>query len=172
MRDIVIEKKVLQILNNFSVKQPPVLLDKMLSVYNIALGEAPSDEYSGFLIRKKDSALIGINSNDTYARQRFTIAHELAHFLLEKKKDTFVDEHHKISYRSYSHENGKDINEIVADKFAAYLLMPKNFLKKDFMKIEMKGIFQENDLEYLAEKYVVSKEAMKYRLANLGLIKL
>lgn len=172
MRDIAIEKRALQILNNFSIKQPPILLDKILSIYSISLGEAPSNEYSGFLIRKKRSALIGINSNDTYARQRFTIAHELAHFLLEKTKDTFVDEHSKISHRSYSHEKGKAKNEVIADKFAASLLMPRNFLKRDFMKIEMKGIFQENDLEYLAEKYVVSKEAMKYRLANLGLIKL
>ncbi|MGW8185569.1 MAG: ImmA/IrrE family metallo-endopeptidase [Candidatus Moraniibacteriota bacterium] len=172
MRDIVIEKRASQVLNNFSIKQPPILLDKILSVYNITLGEAPSDEYSGFLIRKNGSALIGINSNDTFARQRFTIAHELAHFLLEKTKDTFVDEHSKINHRSYSHENGKERNEVMADKFAASLLMPRNFLKRDFMRIEIKGIFQENDLEYLAEKYVVSKEAMKYRLVNLGLIKL
>ena len=172
MRDIVIEKRASQVLNNFSIKQPPILLDKILAVYNITLGEAPSDEYSGFLIRKNGSALIGINSNDTFARQRFTIAHELAHFLLEKTKDTFVDEHSKINHRSYSHENGKERNEVMADKFAASLLMPRNFLKRDFMRIEIKGIFQENDLEYLAEKYVVSKEAMKYRLVNLGLIKL
>lgn len=172
MRDIVIEKKILQILNQFNIKQPPVLLDNVLAFYKITLGEAPSDEYSGCLIRKKDSALIGINSNETYSRQRFTIAHELAHFLLEKNKDTFIDEENKISYRSYFHENGKNSNEIIADKFAAYLLMPRNMLKKDFIKIEMKGIFQENDLEYLAEKYVVSKEAMRYRLANLNLIKI
>jgi Zn-dependent peptidase ImmA (M78 family) len=172
MREMAIEKKALQILSEFNIKQPPIMLENVLAFHKITLGEAPSDEYSGCLIRRKGSSLIGINSNETYVRQRFTIAHELAHFLLEKNKDTFVDEESNISYRKYFHEHGKETNEIIADKFAATLLMPRHMLKKDFMKIEMKGIFQENDLEYLAERYLVSKEAMKYRLANLTLIKL
>jgi Zn-dependent peptidase ImmA (M78 family) len=171
MRDIALEQKAMLLLKKMNINKAPIAIEEIARMLNVHIGTASSPEYSGFLIRRKDSGLIGINSDDTYARQRFTIAHELGHFILEKK-DTHIDDKSTVFYRNF---NGDDVNtdsERIVNKFAAALLMPRNLLKNDFMKIETKGIFQENDLEYLAEKYVVSKEAMKYRLANLGLIKL
>ena len=43
-----------------------------------------SSRLSGICIRDGENKIVGINSNSTYGRQRFTIAHELYHlyFLL------------------------------------------------------------------------------------------
>lgn len=169
MREIVIEQRAIQLLKRLGITQVPIPVDNIAKLLNIEIGFASSEEFSGMLIRRNKSALMGINNNETYLRQRFTIAHELAHYLLEKK-DTFIDDKEAIQYRN-NQNNTRDKSEIVADKFAAAILMPKNIIKKDFMKLFEGKIFHEEDLEYLSEKYLVSKEAMKYRLINLRLIK-
>lgn len=51
-----------------------------------------------------------------------------------------------------------------ADKFAAELLMPENLLRQEYAKM----IIPVSDS--LAEKFNVSKQAMKYRLDSLELI--
>jgi len=60
-----------------------------------------------------------------------------------------------------------DPKEIDANQFAAELLMPKSFLLSDFSG--MKGD-QEDIVVRLAKRYKVSRQAMEYRLANLGLL--
>lgn len=168
MREIAIEQKAMLQLKKLGIEKIPVPIEDVAKMLNVSIGTAPNSDLSGILIRKKNSGLIGVNSDDTYPRQRFTIAHELAHFLLEKK-DTFVDTKKEIFYRDSVHIGE---NEKIANKFAAAILMPKNSLKRDFIKLFQGKLFQDKDLEYLAERYLVSKEAMKYRLAHLNLIEL
>lgn len=168
MRDIVIEQRAMLQLEKLGAEKIPVPIEDIARMLNVSIGAAPNPDLAGILIRQKNSGLIGVNSDDTYPRQRFTIAHELGHYLLEKK-DAFEDTKEEIFYRDNIHIGE---NEKIANKFAAALLMPKNSLKKDFMKLFEGRVFQDKDLEYLAERYLVSKEAMKYRLAHLNLIKL
>ncbi|MDI6777977.1 MAG: ImmA/IrrE family metallo-endopeptidase [Patescibacteria group bacterium] len=169
MREIVIEQKAILLLKKMNIDKVPVPLEEVAKMLNIRIGKAPNSELTGILVRKKNSGLIGVNSNDTYVRQRFTIAHEIGHYLLEKK-EAHVDYPSTIYYRNYEDGSAKSDHEITANKFAAALLMPKNKLKLDFVRLFERKVFQEKDLEYLAEKYLVSKEAMRYRLVNLGLV--
>jgi len=62
-----------------------------LEVYTTAMEKLLGATSSGILAEHQGSLVIYINNEDSFHRQRFTIAHELGHFLLHKGKQ-FVDE--------------------------------------------------------------------------------
>lgn len=116
-----------------------------------------ADEISGELVPNGDSATIIYNSQHSAKRQRFTIAHELGHFMLGHGH-AYRDSTHNFSMSYY------DRREVAANQFAAELLMPElavNILVKQ-RKIER--------VEELARIFGVSINAMRYRLKNLGFI--
>jgi len=134
---------------------------------------------SGFLVRDDGSgkAIIGINEDHHKNRKRFTIAHEIGHFLLHAGREIYIDECSKsglrISLRDGDSSKGTETEEIEANVFAAELLMPVEFLRKDIASSKIKD--EENlkkALGRLAKKYEVSNEALTYRLVNLGYIHL
>lgn len=159
-----IESEAEKIISSLNIKELPIPVEDIASKLNIKISRAPSKDFSGLLIRKDSSALIGVNSNEADVRQRFTIAHELGHFTLHPRKDAFVD------YRNNKKEIMRTPAERHADMFAAALLMPRSFLEKDFKAISKNG-FTESELEKLADKYQVSEDAMRFRLINLNLQK-
>ena len=121
-----------------------------------------SDDLCGYIENKDGKVNIYYNPNHHENRQRFTIAHELAHFLLGHLNDN------KKEYRDFS-DNFKSSNynpkEIEANKLAAKILMPED--KLNFL-IYKKGI---TSIKELAKIMKVSEAAMEYRLKNLGWIK-
>ncbi|SMG42639.1 protein of unknown function [Marivirga sericea] len=124
------------------------------------------NDLSGVLVLKGDNhSVIGIDIAQGPQRERFTIAHELGHYILHRKlKSTFIDE--KITF---TRGNAKGIHEVEANAFAASLLMPKFLLEKNILSFESKEIGEEQ-IEELAKEYKVSNIAMTYRLTNLRLI--
>lgn len=159
----VIEIKAEETLNDLNIKGTPVPIEEVATRLNLKISRAPSKDFSGLLIRKDGHALIGVNSSEAPVRQRFTIAHEIGHFVLHPQKDTFVD------YRN-GHEKGepKSPKESQADMFAAALLMPRKNIIKDFNSI-VRGLSDDEVRAILARRYDVSEDAMRYRLKNLGL---
>jgi Zn-dependent peptidase ImmA (M78 family) len=120
--------------------------------------EIMDDEVSGYLEFRGSRWVAGINKLHHKLRQRFTMAHEIAHFVLHKgTAGKFVDE--TFARRSSS----KDKIEREADRFAAELLMPTNSLKQTVDS-------GTNDLDELAKVYEVSALAMKYRLMSLNYV--
>jgi Zn-dependent peptidase ImmA (M78 family) len=151
-------------LDKFNIKEAPVPIEEIAEKMGIKISYAPSEEYSGMLIRKENSqALMGINSNEIKTRMRFTIAHEVAHYIFDTKSEITID------YRNSFNMLDKSDEEKRADLFAANILMPKKWIHLDFEKIP-RGSFSQEHLTNLAKKYKVSLEAMKYRLVNMGLI--
>ena len=98
---------------------------------------------------------IFINDNDPETRQKFTLAHELGHFFLHMKDDA---DGVIISFRG-----DKNPIEREADIFAAELLMPKHLIEQEHRDIPFPTA------SYLASQFGVSKEAMRYRLDEMGL---
>jgi len=159
-----IERKAEEVLEAFGKRTLPIAIEEVATHFGLRIGKGPSEEFSGLLLRKDDSALIGINDNESPQRQRFTIAHEIGHYLLHPAKEAFVD------YRNSSIPRTPKERE--ADAFAAALLMPKKEIVRDYTAA-MKGMaFDEGHFEkvvtLLANNYDVSEEAMKIRLMTLG----
>jgi Zn-dependent peptidase ImmA (M78 family) len=128
------------------------------------------DQLSGLLYREKGAqhAIIGVNSLHATVRQRFTIAHELGHFLLHKD-EVHVDRGYSMRFRSIRSATAEDRAEIEANQFAAELLMPEAFIRKAW-KTHAFALDDEYSLSEMARRFQVSPQALTYRLTNLGLI--
>lgn len=96
---------------------------------------------------------IYVNAGDSYTRKRFTVAHEIAHFLLHRNKDTkeFSDD---LKYRS---PGVSDQLEAQANRLAADILMPRRLIRE----LLDKGVTEPTDM---AARLQVSPKAMEIRL--------
>jgi len=157
-----IEKRATEVLRSASAKAIPVPVEAIAAKYQIRVSRGPHPSFSGMLIRKDGHALIGVNSSEAPVRQRFTIAHELGHFFLHPQKDAFVD------YRDNRRDIMRTPREQQANMFAAALLMPSDLLRKDFRSVASLGV-TEDELHALAKRYMVSDDAMRFRLMNLNI---
>lgn len=113
---------------------------------------------AGFIIRERgQSTQIFLNQADAPARRRFTLAHELGHFVQHRDDDEigFVDRRDEVS------SSGTDPAEIWANRFAAELLMPGALLSKWWASGK--------SFEQIRERLDVSSAALTYRMKNLGL---
>jgi Zn-dependent peptidase ImmA (M78 family) len=155
--------------------KPPIDVHKLADELGIDIKfEDADDDLSGFIIRGKGLArpVIGVNSLHSPTRQRFTIAHEIGHFLLHKAEQIHVDRitaglH--VKKRDGLSSEGTDVDEREANLFAAELLMPKKYLEKDISSGGF-SLLDEEALDQLAEKYLVSTQALTFRLSYLGFI--
>ncbi len=78
-------------------------------------------------------SVVAINASDHPKRQRFTIAHEIAHYYLrhqfEPEEHVHVDHGHAITPRNSRSSTGEDLKEIEANQFVACLLMPSPLIQ-------------------------------------------
>ena len=135
------------------------------------------DELSGFIVRDKGGkrAIIGANKSHHEHRRRFTIAHELGHFLLHEGHIIHLDENIgalRVNLRNSKLARGEDNDEKEANLFAAELLMPAMFLREELEGKELDFLGNGNFLDRLAKKYKVSVQALTFRLAYLKYITL
>lgn len=164
-----------RLLTEQNIKAAPVKVAKIAKALGVEVQEetAAEDELSGFLYRdrKRNRAIIGVNASHHRNRQNFTIAHECGHFLLHDFDEVHVDRHFKVWRRNETSSQGIDLEEKEANLFAAELLMPARFLKRDVDEIGTLDLVEEDVLRDLAERYEVSPQAMTIRLAYLGYLR-
>jgi Zn-dependent peptidase ImmA (M78 family) len=100
---------------------------------------------------------IRINRHEVKQRQRFTLAHEIAHFLLHRQHigDGIVD---NILFRSRL----SNAVEAEANRLAADILMPDAAVKE--WRERHQGVSKRDSLTPLAEMFGVSEDAMAVRL--------
>jgi hypothetical protein len=101
--------------------------------------------------------VITVNANDNRRRQRFTLAHEIGHFLLHRDlmDEGIVDD---TMYRSPLGE----WYERQADRFAGDCLLPAKLVRAEYRK-------GNRSRSALASSFDVSRKAMRIRLEQLGL---
>lgn len=123
-------------------------------------------DVSGVLYREDDRKVIVVNTAHSQARRRFTIAHELGHLLLHAGEPVHVDQGLRINLRDDRSATAEDLEEMEANAFAANLLMPAAWLRRDLAE---GGIDLEdpNQVQALASRYQVSPQAMVVRLSSL-----
>jgi Zn-dependent peptidase ImmA (M78 family) len=136
----------------------PVSIAKELGVEVL---EAPLDgnTLGALFISPEEDPKIVLNQGDSFNRQRFTCAHELGHYV---RRSAESNEYARVDLRDGRSSTGEDPEEIYANEFAACLLMPKQEVRT-FADLGL------DDLE-MALKFRVSREAMQFRMKNLGLV--
>lgn len=145
------------LIKTMGIKEPPIIIKNVveelkkehrIEVIPWDFGE----KADGIQLYKDYQITIGYNRSQHPHRQRFTVAHEIGHFLLGHTTDDKI-----INLDS------DKIEEIEANQFAAELLMPLEFIKLEFKKGNKKPA-------NLAILFNVSEESMWWRLMDLKLL--
>ena len=132
------------------VENEGIILEKDYEMESSKSGSLSMDKEQGKWV-------IRVNGKHHIKRQRFTIAHEFAHYCLHKdEKGSFVDE--EIYFRK-DHESSIEYN---ADVFASEILMPKSLFER---AIRVDGI---KSIKELSERFNVSTMAITIRAEKLG----
>lgn len=127
----------------------------------------------GFIIVQDDAKeilgietnkLIGVNSTRNLEWKRFTIAHELAHYVLH-----CPEQKSKGMYAHRDHRKGKGLTENEADFFAANLLMPRKKFTDKFNEFKDKALEKEDIILLLAKRFVVTPIMVERRFKELDL---
>jgi len=127
-----IERETQNLLEANDLTRAPVPVEGLARSLRIDVRySAGAEDVSGALSRNDDSVVIAVNSAQHENRQRFTIAHEIGHFLLHRGTKVHFDEDFRINYRNATSSDAKKRDEIEANAFAAALLMPEPFLRRD-----------------------------------------
>jgi hypothetical protein len=143
-------------------KAPPVMLGPIAKELGIPVKIIPlGKSIAGQIMRDplnggRAGFSIWINSDESKHRQKFTLAHELAHYILHRDliDSGVVDD---TMYRS-------DLNstfETQANQLAADILMPIRLIKK------YREQHPASDFKELAKLFDVSEQAMKIRLSGM-----
>jgi len=153
---------------------PPVNVKAIADCLGVKLVERPNlrhpdhGDVSGLLLRKRGLTVCVINADQHPKRRRFTIAHELGHFLLHPPQESYVDARFTVDARGETASEGTVHQEIEANAFAAELLMPECMVRAAVAgPID---VFNDDRVQELAKEFKVSSQAMTYRLINLDLL--
>ncbi len=167
-----IEKKVDSLLIEYDIKKAPVSVSRFAKKSSLQLIPYEFGEgISGALLIEDGKATVGYNPKESKVRQRFTIAHEIGHYILHRQNSPIFYDKAQILFRDENNSSGQR-KEREANAFAASLLMPKSMINKELSAIrnDKIGITDEEIIKELASRFEVSQIAMTYRLANLGFI--
>lgn len=126
---------------------------------------------SGSISKEGDAYIVYVNAKQSLRRQRFTIAHEIGHFLKHKKYLDQTDEilnsakkvilNHSKDGTASTADLEERRREYAADKFAGDLLMPEEPFRDVWFKAQ--------GLKDVADFFGVSEMAANLRAAILGL---
>lgn len=148
----------------------PVPVEELAQSLDIIGIEALETEgFEGGLLTdlEKSEGIILINRASPLQRRRFTIGHELGHFLCPHKPPT--GDQFLCSYEDMRRAFAPDLDiaarmEVEANHFSASLLMPLPHFRRDLRS--RKGVDIDHVLA-LAKRYVTSKEATARRYVDV-----
>jgi Zn-dependent peptidase ImmA (M78 family) len=162
-------KEAERVLVEFGNVSLPVPVERIAKQLGIQVRFSPLDqELSGMIFIKDGVPIVGVNSIHHPNRQRFTIAHEIGHYILHRElltSEVHVDKQFPALMRDENSATGTESIEIQANRFASCLLMPQVLLDQA-LKGRHFDIDDPRPLEELAKRFRVSKQALDYRIGN------
>lgn len=154
------EELPIEIVGKF-LNSPPVDLEAMAKALGIDVEYStfPDDRSIAGKIEQTSRGCfrIRINSNDPANRQRFTLAHEIAHYILHR--DMLGS---GVTDRGLYRSSLSDNTERQANRYAATLLMPAPLVRKIYAEGRQSA-------HELAQTFQVSAAAAEIRMIELGL---
>lgn len=146
---------------SLGIKTSPFDIESFIKRHGIRIFREEMDiDTSGYIEKRLESIVIGVNRYQNSRRQRFTLAHEFAHYLLHR--EIVLSGRHEDQILLRSEEWNPREGE--ANDFASKILMPKSLFEHHVQS----GI---RKLEDLADIFDVSLAAVRYRAFKLGYIK-
>lgn len=167
------ESAAQELLEKHGIAEPPTPVIELARAEGVVVAQEPfqDDGVSGMLLREPDRTAIIVNAANAPVRQRFTMAHELGHLKLHRGT-VYLDGRARVNFRDGLSSMATSQEEIDANAFAAALLMPDGWVRTAFeTTVRNTLVSSEEELaEVLGVRFGVSRQAMLFRLINLGLI--
>lgn len=153
-------------LKGLGITEPPIDVRSIVQRAGIQIQEidVSDNRWSGQFYRSR--RLIAVNEAHHEHRKRFTLAHELGHFLLGHEVDEVEEQISAYgAYESGIIEQDEQLPDVEreANEFASELLIPMAMIKKDYQRLR--------DAKQLAARYQVSESAMWVSLLKHGLFR-
>lgn len=146
-----------KIWEDLCLTSPPIPILEVVESYGLSIKAANFEDYpdiSGVL--DIEESKIYLNEKDTPEHKRFTIAHEIGHWILHK--DQLKNNPDMAIYYRRPIGGESDIKEKEANYFAANLLVPLKILNKLAVNFSV---------EELSKTFAVSTQVIRYRLRLL-----
>lgn len=144
-----------------------IMLDMGIVVHEKEL----PDEISGVLDTTSEKPIVLIQKSHDKKRKRFSLAHELGHFILNSSSGSIhLDKH--TYFRSNLSSSGIDTDEKKANRFAAELLMPTHILL-ELLREDITDLIDSDEsesliaLKWLAKKFDVSVAALTIKISGV-----
>ena len=158
--------KAADLLKKYAYSEPPIDPQSIaesegLRVVYADFEHPDNANVSGFF-RLHDNTIV-VNNDISGSRITFTIAHELAHYVLHQD---FIRGNNYIPMpRNNDYPNGKPVEEIEADTFAANLLVPLIMLKT---YVNLASIGELSNLFFVSEEVIRNRIDLLKRYPNLA----
>ena len=152
-----------ELLEKAAMEDPPVDIQELaVRCGALVLYRSFPDSLSGLLFAHGEGAVIGINAQHSSRRQRFSLGHELGHYVLgHHRRETGQESRFHLDSAEGTTPGFDWRAERAANEFAAEILMPRKMISR--------AVENSSEPAALAELFEVSELAMGYRLVNLGL---
>lgn len=169
----VIKSSATELLQAHDLYQLPIDVDSLAERVGITVNyTALDDDYSGLLVIRDGTAVAHINAKHHPNRRRFSLAHEIGHFVLHENQQTsndhaYVDKVMRLYHRAdraVVAQNSRVERE--ANVFAAELLMPEALLRNKVLH-EGYDLEDEFDVARLAVVLRVSEQALSVKLTGM-----
>jgi Zn-dependent peptidase ImmA (M78 family) len=146
-----------RLLQSAGVSREPVSLRDVVSALNLEVVQTAGEPFAceAALEQVGDGHQIVLRGATSEQRRRFTIAHEIGHFVLHPHR--LAPERGGASGNTAWQQQERE-----ADQFAAELLMPEDLVREAV-------VLHGPDAARLADQFGVSRQAMQARLRWLGL---
>ena len=112
--------------------------------------------------------VIVVGDQEEYAHQRFIIAHELAHYLLDYVGSEDSYNSGILFSRTYPKHNHDSSEELRADRFAAELLMPTKLFYRQYLRaMEASDYNIRYTIAYLSNYFKTKKSSIERRIQEV-----
>lgn len=151
-------EEVLDLAKKNNIKTVPLDVEALLTLLGVKVqyDNDLDQSISGSLRKHEETWICTVNGKHHQTRQRFTLAHELAHYLLHRNDSSeFID-------RTYfRNADSKDAMEHEANSFAASLLMPDHEFRYFVARVS-------SSIDDIARHFKTSPLAVRVRGKQLG----
>jgi Zn-dependent peptidase ImmA (M78 family) len=137
---------------------PVIEIANRLGIKVLAHPSYPNDGNGHIEVDAGGNPTIIVNDKQSPVRKRFTVAHEIAHWLFD---EDYLKAHGSIDRDGNAADQTYRDRERRANDFAAQLLMPESTFIEQWLALP--------SVEKVADYFSVSKDAASYRAINIGL---
>ena len=129
------------------------LAEALRKKWNVLIFSIPVASGSAACVRKGRTCAVLLNSGDAWWRRNFSLGHELFHLITSETGSIFPDRIEKL-----------------ANVFSSNLLIPYDSINSEIRKLQKSDSISYFDLMNLAREYMVSTEALLWRMYSLEYI--